>query len=185
MVQTSGLNLFELDKAIRKAGSIQAIGAEMSREEKDKLIQDALASGNQYRGRTIYRRKELLCATCHRNNGIGGLIGPDLTSVGAYMTPNSILESLLDPNTDIKQGYETVVITKTNGEVTGGLLHRKTNTATLLRLTNNDLISIPQEEIEKVDVSPVSLMPAGLTKDLHRDELRDLLAYLINLGASN
>lgn len=185
VAQTSGLNLFELDEALRKAGSIQAVGLEMSREEKDQLIKDAIASGNQYRGRTIYRRKDLLCATCHRNNGIGGLIGPDLTTVGSYMTPNSILESLLNPNTDIKQGYETVIVTKTNGEVVGGLLHRKTNTATLLRLTNNDVISIPQEEIEKVDVSPVSLMPIGLTKNLHRDELRDLLAYLINLGVNN
>ncbi len=98
------------------------------------------------------------------------------------MTPNSILESLLNPNSDIKQNYETVVVTKTNGEVVSGLLHRKTDSATLMRMANSELVEIPNEEIEEVDVSPVSLMPAGLTRNLHRDELKDLLAYLVRLG---
>ena len=124
----------------------------------------------------------MLCATCHKVQGVGGLLGPDLSSVGAYMTPNSILESILRPNSDIKQGYETVVLTKKNGEVVSGLLHRKTNNATLIRQPNNDIIEIPSTDIEELDVSSVSLMPAGLTGSLHKDELRDLLAYLISLG---
>lgn len=182
VVQTSGLNLFALEETIRESGNIQAIGAEMTRAEKDQLIQEALQSDNPYRGRVIYRKQELLCASCHRIDGIGGLIGPDLTTVGSYMTPNSILESILNPSADVKQGYETVQITRTNGEVVGGLLHRKTNNSTLIRQTNNEIIEIPAEEIAKIDVSPVSLMPPGLTQGLHRDELKDLMAYLINLG---
>lgn len=185
IVQTMGLNLFALEKTIREAGNIQAVGLQMTQAEKAQLIQDAAQSGSTSRGRAIYRRKELLCATCHRIDGIGGQSGPNLTTVGSYMTPNSILESILNPSTDIKQGYETVTITKKNGEIMNGLLHRKTNTATLLRLANSEIISVPAEEIEKVDVSPVSLMPMGLTSNLHRDELKDLLAYLTNLGAAN
>ena len=182
VVQTSGLNLKELEATLRKAGSIQAVGMEMSQEQKTALIQAAIESGNIYHGRQIYRRKELLCATCHRIDGIGGLSGPNLTTVGSYMTPNSLLESVLNPSTDIKQGYETVLVTKTNGEVISGLLHRKTDTATLIRLSNSEVISIPGEEIETIDVSPVSLMPAGLTRNLSQEELRDLLAYLVSLG---
>ena len=182
VVQTSGLNLVALEEAIRKAGSIQSIGMEMSKADKDQLIQDALQSGNLHRGHQIYRKKELLCATCHRVKGIGGLSGPDLTTVGSYMTPNSILESILNPNSDIKQGYETVLLTKTNGEVISGLLHRKTNNATLIRQANSQIIEVPAAEIAELDVSPVSLMPTGLTRNLHKDELKDLLAFLINLG---
>ena len=99
------------------------------------------------------------------------------------MTPNSLLESILNPNADIKQGYETVIITKKDGGILSGLLHRKTSDATLLRLANSEVISIPNTEIAETDVSAVSLMPAGLTAGLHKDELRDLLNYLINLGA--
>ena len=182
MVQTSGLNLVALEEALRKAGNIKAVGMELSKIEKEELIATALSDGNRYRGREIYRRKELLCATCHRINNIGGLSGPDLTTVGSYMTPNSLLESILQPSSDIKQNYETVLLTKSNGEVVSGLLHRKTNTATLIRQANSEIIEIPAEEISEVDVSPVSLMPAGLTRNLHRDELKDLLAYLIHLG---
>lgn len=93
------------------------------------------------------------------------------------MTPSSILESILNPNTDIKQNYETVLITQTDGEVNSGLLHRKTQSSTLLRQTNVELVEIPVDEIAKTDVSPVSLMPTGLTRNLHQDKLRDLLAY--------
>lgn len=182
VVQTSGLNLFALEETIRESGGIEAIGVELSKSEKEQLIQEALQSDSPYRGRVIYRKQELLCASCHRINGIGGLIGPDLTTVGSYMTPNSILESILNPSVDIKQGYETVQLTRTNGEVVSGLLHRKTNNSTLIRQPNNEIIEIPAEEIAKIDVSPVSLMPPGLTQGLHRDELKDLLAYLINLG---
>lgn len=182
MVQTSGLNLVALEEALRQAGDIQAVGMELSKAEKEQLIAEALSDGNTRRGRAIYRRKELLCATCHRIKNIGGLSGPDLTTVGSYMTPNSLLESILQPNSDIKQNYETILLTKSNGEIVSGLLHRKTNTATLIRQANSEIIEIPAEEISEVDVSPVSLMPTGLTRNLHRDELRDLLAYMIKLG---
>ncbi len=182
VVQTSGLNLQELDEAIRTAGDIQPVGVDMTEQEKDQLIEEAVASGDRWRGRQIYRRKELLCATCHRIEGIGGLLGPNLTTVGSYMTPNSILESILNPNADIKQNYETLLITLNHGEVISGLLHRKTNNATLIRRPNGDIQEIPAEEIAKTDVSSVSLMPAGLTNHLHKDELKDLLSYLFHLG---
>ena len=84
-----------------------------------------------------------------------------------------------------KSSNETVILTRTNGEILGGTLQRKTGDATMLRMANGELISIPQAEIEKVDVSPVSLMPAGLTASLNRDELKDLLHYLMNLGKEN
>ena len=183
VVQTSGLPLGALEEALRKAGSIKAVGMEMSKEDKEQLIADALQNGDLGRGRKIYRRPELLCGSCHRTQREGGLSGPDLSTIGSFMTPNSILESVLNPNSDIKQNYETVVVSKTNGEVVSGLLHRKTNDATLIRLANSELIEIPNEDLQEVDVSPVSLMPAGLTRNLHRDELKDLLAYLMSLGA--
>lgn len=182
MVQTSGLNLKALELAIRKAGSIKAVGTDMSAQQKEELIADALDNGSRSHGRQIYRRQELLCATCHRNNNIGGLAGPDLTTLGTYMTPNSILESLINPNKDIKQGYETIIVTKTDGEILSGLLHRKTDVATLVRSANGEIITVPHEDLESIDVSPISLMPAGLVANLHRDELKDLLAYLLNLG---
>lgn len=182
VTQTSGLDLTQLQEALRTAGNIQPLGAELTADEKQALLHEATEGGSISRGRAIYRQPQLLCATCHRVQGFGGLIGPDLTSVGGYMTPNSILESLINPSKDIKQGYETVIVTRKDGEILSGTLYRKTSNATLLKVANGDIIEIQASDIDNIDVSPVSLMPAGLTASLHYDELKDLLAYLTNLG---
>ena len=167
------------------AGNIKPLGDNMSQQDKEAFISEAMKTVNLSRGRRIFRQKELLCAACHRVGDLGGLVGPDLTTVGSYMTPNSLLESILNPNSDIKQNYETVLITKNNGAVVSGRMERKTSNSTLLRLANDEIVEIPQSEINKTDVSPVSLMPSGLTRILSRDELRDLLGYLISLGSDN
>lgn len=182
IIQTSGLDLPDLEKAIRASGNINPIGMDMKPEEKDQLIKDAIEKGNLRRGREIYRKQELLCVTCHRINEIGGLSGPDLSTIGTFMTPPAILDAVLHPTNDIKQGFETVLLTKNDGEIISGLLDRITDKATIIRQANNKLIEIPAAEIAKIDVSPVSLMPTGLTRNLHKDELRDLLAYLMGLG---
>lgn len=182
VTQTSGLNLSKLEDALRKAGSLTAIGTAMTQEEKQRLIEEARSSGNTSRGWAIFRRPQLLCAACHRVRDIGGLIGPDLSTVGTFMTPAAILEAIIQPNADIKQNYETYIVTKTSGEVITGTLHRKTATAILLKQTNGDILTIPLGEVAKQDISAQSLMPAGLTASLHRDELRDLLAFMMNLG---
>ncbi|MDH3245852.1 MAG: hypothetical protein OEM26_14625, partial [Saprospiraceae bacterium] len=185
VAQTSGLNLAELQSAIREAGELAPVGLQFSSEEKTVLIEDALKNGSRYHGAQIYRRPQLLCATCHQINGVGGLLGPDLTTVGSYMTPGSILESLINPNSDIKQGYETVIATRKDGNVVSGTLHRKAENVTMIRMANNELISIPDTDLESIDVSEVSLMPAGLTASLHRNELKDLLYYLSTLGSES
>lgn len=182
VIQRSGLNLTELENIIRQAGNIETSDANLTFEDKKQLIKETLENSNPSEGESIYLRKDLLCASCHKINGSGGLLGPDLTSVGAYMTPNSILESILNPNSDIKQGYETVLLTKTNGEIVSGLLHRKTANSTLVRQPTGEILEIPESEISNLDVSPSSLMPSGLTNNLSREELRDLLAFLISLG---
>ena len=85
-------------------------------------------------------------------------------------------------STDIKQGYETVIITKKDQSVVSGLLQRKTDQAALVRDPTGKVVSVPSGEIAKLDTSPVSLMPPGLTSTLRRDELVDLMAYLTSLG---
>ena len=182
VAQTSGLNLAKLEQKLREAGSLTSVGTAMTAEEKQQLLQEAIATGNPSRGWTIFRRPQLLCAACHRVRDIGGLIGPELTTIGTFMTPAAILEAVVNPNADIKQNYETYIVTKTSGEVISGILHRKTGSAILLKQTSGDVLTIPLNEIAKQEISANSLMPAGLTASLHKDELRDLLGFMLNLG---
>jgi len=57
------------------------------------------------------------CLGCHKLNGAGGLIAPDLTHVGARRTPESIRRKILDPSSSITKGYEKMagIMPKTFG----------------------------------------------------------------------
>ena len=182
IASASGRNVPELLSALNKAGGLKPVSSKMSPEDRSKLIADAKASGSAQRGEQIYQRTAMACTTCHLVNGKGGKLGPDLSTVGSYMTPESLLESLLNPSTDIKQGYETVVVTRKDQTVVSGLLQRKTDTSVLVRDPSGKVVSIPTGEVAKVDTSPVSLMPPGLTSSLRRDELVDLMTFLTSLG---
>jgi mono/diheme cytochrome c family protein len=46
------------------------------------------------------------CIGCHKVNGAGGLIAPDLTHVGARRGAESIRRKILDPSSSIAKGYE-------------------------------------------------------------------------------
>ena len=167
---------------LNAAGGLNPIAQNLSAKDRTQLLTDAQKIGNTERGREIYHRKTMLCATCHLIDNRGGKLGPDLTTVGSYMTPESLLESLLNPSSSIKQGYETVLVTTKDKALLAGLLQRKTGDSLLLRDTTGNVTAIPNRNVAKIDVSPVSLMPPGLTASLRRDEMIDLLKFLTSLG---
>ena len=178
----SGRDLASLIQALSSAGSLKPIGKAMDAQQRAALLSDVEKLGDADRGSAIYTRKSLKCANCHLVGGVGGRVGPDLSAIGAYMTPASILESLVEPSNKIKQGYDTVVIVRNNGTIASGTLQRRSERATLLRDATGKIISVPNSEIEEFEASRVSLMPPGLTASLRRDELVDLLRYLTMLG---
>ena len=62
------------------------------------------------------------CLRCHKVKGEGGDVGPDLAGIGGKQKRDYLLESIVEPNKQIAQGYETVVLTLTNGKVVSGIL---------------------------------------------------------------
>ena len=183
LAHASGRNLHALISSLNKAGRLKPIAQNLSSEDRSQLLNDVQKRGNTERGKEIYHRKSMLCATCHLIDNRGGKLGPDLTAVGSYMTPESLLESLLNPSSSIKQGYETVLVTTKNKAILAGLLQRKTGDSILLRDTTGKVTAIPNRNVAKIDVSPISLMPPGLTATLRRDEMIDLMKFLTSLGA--
>ena len=182
LAHASGRDVRPLIAALNTAGDLKTVGLQLTPEDRRSLLADAAAKGDATRGREIYHRKELLCATCHMIDNKGGEVGPNLTTVGSYMTPESLLESLLNPSTDIKQGYQTVIVTTRDKAVVAGLMQRKTGEAHLIRDPAGKIVSIPNADVARLDSSPVSLMPPGLTASLRRDELVDLMKLLTSLG---
>ncbi|HEV7224085.1 MAG TPA: c-type cytochrome, partial [Pirellulales bacterium] len=145
--------------------------------------------GQLDRGRSFERGRELAaaatCLKCHRLADQGVAIGPDLAGAGNRFGRRDLLETILSPSKFVDEKYrdeliETADGTVLVGRVTGG------DEQSLVVATNpldpGQVKSIAKSEIEFRATSPVSPMPTGLLNTLDKDEILDLLAYLISGG---
>ena len=183
LARASGRNVQRLIAALNKAGNLKSLSVDLTQAEREQLLSQAATTGNDRRGAEIFRREVTGCLRCHQIGTQGGKVGPDLTSIGSYAQPGAILESILNPNKDIKQGYETIILTRNDNTTVAGILQRQSDVATILRDPNDLLIAVPKTEVKGTTKSPVSLMPPGLTSTLRKDEVVDLMRYLTSLGS--
>ena len=181
-VARSGRKEPSLIKALEKAGALLVVRQGLAGPDLEKFIQEVNAGGKPWLGEKIYRRQGLLCLNCHAIGGSGGQVGPDLTSIGASAPVDYIVESLLEPMKKIKEGYHVTMLTRKNGAVAAGVLLNESDTTAFLRDGADNLIEVPKSDIAKREIVPTSLMPAGLTGSLRRDEMVDLVSFLSKLG---
>ena len=125
------------------------------------------------------------CYACHRFNGEGGAVGPDLTSAGGKFSPYDLLEAIIDPGKQISDQYGATNFKMKDGTVVSG---RIMNLTEKLYHVNTDMMkpsTITYVEVDKLDSiepSPVSMMPPGLVNTMTPDDILDLLAYFISGG---
>jgi putative heme-binding domain-containing protein len=124
-------------------------------------------------GRQVFQQK---CATCHKFNGPGADVGPDIT--GADRSVEYLLINILDPNRVVGQPYYTHVVATRDGRVVSGKLVSDAPEGITLQGENNKIDIIPRGEIDEHVVKNVSVMPEGLPKDMTEDEFRNLIEYL-------
>lgn len=142
--------------------------------------QDVLAlSGDPARGKTAFAR---VCAVCHRLDGVGHVVGPDLVAL-AGKAPGFWLTEILDPNRNLDSRYARYAVTTVRGLSHTGLLAAETASSVTLRGPEGKDVLLLRSEIEDFVGSGKSLMPEGLEQDLTRRDLADLLAYLGGLVA--
>ena len=131
-------------------------------------------TGNPYRGRKIYKER---CASCHVLFHDGGKVGPDLTS---YQRDDldTMLRSIVDPNAEIREGYESVFIqTKDGLNMSGFLADKGISTITVRSFDGLDK-TFQKIHIKSMNPLGRSLMPVNLLNGLSDPELRDFFAYL-------
>ncbi|MBM3823450.1 MAG: DUF1080 domain-containing protein [Verrucomicrobia bacterium] len=146
------------------------------------LAEAAMKNGDVRRGRTIFLSNLTSCSACHKLDGQGGEAGPDLTLVGAGRSPELLIESLLWPSRQIREGYmATSITTKAGDEFTGYKIRETPDEWQLRDPSANQVHRIAKADVEHMrDVG--SLMPEGLTAGLSRDELHDLIRFLAEQG---
>ena len=142
------------------------------------IASDVHKSGNATKGRQLFA---VSCAACHSFAGEGGALGADLTAVARRLGTRDLLEAIIDPSKEISDQYGTVVLTRRDGSqvqgrivnLAGGGIHIAQNL-----LDPSAVVKVPEDQIESIAASKISLMPAGLLNVLAKDEIADLLAYL-------
>ena len=142
-------------------------------------FRDALTrGGNVERGQQVlFENAAAGCPRCHAISGQGSDVGPDLSRIGATLSREQIVQSLLEPNTRIAPGFGTVGVTLRNGQRIDGTLREETD-------THLDIVTgtpPAEQRIAKPEVAertnPISAMPPmGLI--LKPRELRDVVEFL-------
>src|SRR5579872_2440668 len=146
-----------------------------------RLAGQAVRDGDPARGERIFRRKEMGCAICHAIGGVGGKVGPDMTSLGASSPVDYLIESVFYPNRKIKEGYHSVLIETKDGEELSGILVRENGEQVVLRNATDREVSIAKNNIKSRALGN-SLMPSGLIDSLSSAERLDLFRFLSELG---
>ncbi|MEL7263979.1 MAG: L-sorbosone dehydrogenase, partial [Planctomycetota bacterium] len=118
---------------------------------------------------------------CHAIGTGGGIIGPNLISLGAAAQSDYILRSLIEPSDRLKEGYGTLQILCDDGQIRMGIPIGENDETLRLRDAEGKTLSVAKDSIEIRKTGP-SLMPAGLVDSLTRQELADLLRFLSALG---
>ena len=146
-------------------------------------IEDLLAevkTGDIRRGQVIFNSTKASCLACHKFGYGGGMTGPDLTRIGVVRQERDLLESILYPSLSFVRSYEPVVISTTDGKVINGLIRNETAEELVLATGPNKEERVRKADIDETKPSTVSIMPAGLDKQLSQQDLLDLVAFLKN-----
>ena len=140
------------------------------------------ASGNPEAGRKLFFEDERTkCSACHRVNGQGGSVGPELTQIGGKFDRPHLIESILEPSRQIVEGYRNTTILTADGVVVQGVVKERTKKSLTLGDANGQVIELATDDIEEEKPSDASIMPSGLATGLQPGEFIDLIAYLESL----
>ncbi|HEV3166816.1 MAG TPA: c-type cytochrome, partial [Isosphaeraceae bacterium] len=138
--------------------------------------------GNADKGREVFFRSGTnSCASCHRVQGRGQWVGPDLSTIGTKYGKDELLRSILNPSAAIGYNFQAYIVALNDGRVLTGLPLEQSNDRLVLKLADGQRMSLKSTDIEDKKVSEVSLMPEGLAETLSDGDLVDLLAFLSTL----
>ena len=140
--------------------------------------------GDKSKGAVSFKTR---CASCHMTNGIGGLMGPDLSDVGGKRSPANLRTSILDPDAAVVPGWGVATIEMLDGKKISGVLLNEDQFQMVLRDSKGKIMMIDKTDtvkIKEIERSLRSGMP-GYRGRIPDPELDDLVAYLFSLRGGN
>jgi putative membrane-bound dehydrogenase-like protein len=161
----------------RLATEVAARGGRVPDADRQKLLEKWLpiadSPGDAARGAVVFAEQ---CAKCHTLDGKGGIVGPDLTNIGARGRRDLLLE-ILDPNRSVEGTYRAYDVTLKNGDSLSGRLVGESKTAIELLDATAVKHVLSRDDVLELRALSRSLMPEGL-ESIGDTDLRALLEYL-------
>jgi putative membrane-bound dehydrogenase-like protein len=152
-------------------------------ESIDGLREQALSlleSADPTRGEILFKhRGGAGCSKCHSLNADTNAFGPNLSSIGSRAAPKHIVESMIEPNKVITEGFNLLTVLTEDGNVYSGVLLEESGLSLAIGLSTGDRVDIPKSLIEERKTSRVSGMPS-MAAVLTAQQIADLSAYLIS-----
>ncbi|MBE7496475.1 MAG: c-type cytochrome [Verrucomicrobiaceae bacterium] len=130
--------------------------------------------GDATRGKTVFAS---VCISCHKLDGVGLELGPDLRSVAQH-DAEKLLNSILDPSAIIEPGFMAYHCTLKSGEQLYGVIATETSASLTLKMAGNLTKSVLRSDVASLKSTGISLMPEGLEAAMTPQSLADLIAYL-------
>lgn len=139
----------------------------------------APAAANATEGLRVFA---LNCASCHRVDGQGGLIGPQLDGIGNRGLER-LVEDVLDTNRNVDRAFRSHILKLKDGEVVSGLPWREEGELLILADSAGKEVSVPKNNIESRRESETSLMPENFADVISPEDFNHLMAFLLSRRA--
>jgi quinoprotein glucose dehydrogenase len=156
---------------------------ETSRPAEDNLraYRECLSGGNAEEGRKIFlERADVSCVRCHKINGEGGEVGPELTGIAKRQNREYILESIIYPNAKIAPGFESVLVTMNNGTAYAGTVKKDDASVLEINSPEDGILKLNKADI-KTRERGLSGMPEELRQIMTKQDIRNLVEFLSGL----
>jgi cytochrome c oxidase cbb3-type subunit 3 len=142
--------------------------------------ESAKLPGNTHKGRELFYGKAR-CSECHAVTGSGGFIASELSRFGANRSPDEIGHAIVKPTSANRLGGKMVVKTR-DGKEFSGVVRNEDNFSIQLQNLSGDFQLFQKSELTGAFRQPGSLMPADYATTLSREELDDLISFLMSVA---
>jgi putative membrane-bound dehydrogenase-like protein len=165
--QHSSKKVRDLAASVLKQGSAR-------KEVLEQFRPALLLKGDAARGKVVFCTR---CIACHKVDGAGIDIGPDLKSVVNH-PPEKILTNIIDPSLDVQPGFFAFQARLKDGSELYGLVTSETGNSVTFKLTDGNSKLVLRSDLADFKSTGQSLMPAGLETGMTPQEMADLIAWL-------
>ncbi len=183
-----------IEKKPERKSAIENVGAMFAGRTPTMWTMEELSAAAQtgMKGRDFDNGRKMFgaaaCFACHRYGNAGGMTGPDLTGAGGRYSPHDLLDQIINPSKEINEQFAPIVVTKNDGNVLTGVVVNLSGDGVTLNTDLSDpnqRVNVDRKEVKSIELSKVSPMPPMLLNMLKKEEVLDLLAYVLSAGDRN